>query len=676
MREKHSSFEIKNGYPYPLGVSKKDKGINFAIFSSNAERMSLSLFEVGTNNLLQEVILDTEKNKTGNIWHIFIENLPETFDYAYRLAGPFNPEKGLYYDEKTLVSDPCSHALSWDLPWSKTKTFPLKSRYKTEKPFDWEDTAKPNLPLADLIIYEMHIRGFTNDPSSRVAHPGTYLGVIEKIPYLKDLGINAVELMPVFEFDETANPRINPKTNQPLTNYWGYSPINFFTPMNRYKSFIEKTSAEEQFKQMVKELHKHGIEVFLDVVYNHTAEGDDPKFILNYKGIDNPIYYLIDEKGHYLNYSGCGNTFHCNHIVVRQHIIESLRFWVSEMQIDGFRFDLASILTRDSDGRALDKPPLIEMISLDPAFTNTKLIAEAWDCAGLYQVGTFPSWGKWMEWNGMFRDTARKYFKEYEGLKGPFASCISGSQNLYGDIRTPCHSINYITAHDGFTLKDLVSYTHKQNEENGENNQDGTDQTYSFNCGKEGPTDDPIISRLRLQQMKNFFLTLFISQGTPMIQMGDEYGHTRYGNNNAWCQDNALNWFQWDQLESTELFNFVKQMIAFRKAHPALGHSEFLTQKNIDWHSETPFEPKWEEKENRLAFTIKEENGNHLYIAINPSANPITFTLPSFHENNQWYRKVDTSFSPPEDFSDRLDVLIENSYTVQPHSSIILQNRC
>jgi len=674
MIRKIEENQVKLGYPTPLGPSKRGQGINFALFSSHAQKVSLCLFLEGSTEIFQEIAFDKKKNKTGNVWHMLIEDYPVDLEYGFRLHGPYNLKKGHLFTPKHIVSDPFSRELSWSPIWNDPKDT-LKSKVVLDGSFDWQGVHKPNLNLSDLIIYEMHIRGFTKDQSSKTKNPGTFLGVIEKIPYLKKLGINAVELLPIFEFDETSNSHINPQTKKKLTNYWGYSPVNFFTPMKRYMSSTSDICYLNQFKTMVRELHRNNIEVILDVVYNHTAEGGGTEHVLNFKGIDNSTYYLLDTNGHYLNFSGCGNTFSCNSIVGKELILESLRFWVSEMKVDGFRFDLASILTRDEKGNPMEKPPLIEAISLDPVLEDTKLIAEAWDCAGLYQVGTFPSWGKWMEWNGSFRDTVKRYIKGDTNLKGEFATVLFGSQNLYGDIRTPCHSVNYISSHDGFSLCDLVSYDQKHNEENGENNQDGMNNNHSHNYGFEGPSKDPAILSVRNKQIKNFFVCLLISQGTPMLTMGDEIRHTKKGNNNSWCQDNRLNWFHWDELEKNEdIFTFVSQLIAFRKNHPCLGHPEFFKEKDVDWHSTELFNPKWDEDLGFLSFNLKEKNNNCLYIAFNPTIHLAEYSLPELQDGLNWYLKVDTSLNFPKDFSEDLTIQIKEKYLVNPQSIIILQS--
>jgi isoamylase/glycogen operon protein len=573
-------------------------------------------------------------NQTGQIWHIAIEGLPQEFNYGFHLDK-----------SKKTLSDPYAKHLKTGASWGEGAPLPLLAACKEDTIFDWQGDQPPLVPYEQLIIYEMHTRGFTIDPSSGVSHPGTFLGLVEKIPYLLNLGINAVELLPIFEFNECENVLKNPKTKRRLYNYWGYSTLNFFSPMARFGTI-------EEFKTMVRELHKHGIEIILDVVYNHTGEGSEKGHTYSYRGLANGTYYILGAGGEYMNFSGCGNTFNCNEPTTSELILASLRFWASEMHVDGFRFDLASILTRDPQGHPVHRPPIVEAISKDPLLANVKLIAEAWDAAGLYQVGSFPSFGRWSEWNGKYRDAVRQFIKGSDGVAGTFASVICGSQDLYGYERNPYHSINFVTAHDGFSLRDLVSYNQKHNESNGERNQDGTNDNCSWNCGAEGETTDPKIIALRERQMKNLHLALMISIGTPMILMGDEYGHTRHGNNNTWSHDDALNWQLWGEIEkNADFFRFYKLMIAFRKMHPVLQRTEFLAPYEIDWHGESPFKPDWSFESRFVAYTLKDRaRGEDLYIAFNASHNRKTVTLPNPPEQKKWMRIIDTSLKPPFDF--------------------------
>lgn len=665
-------LKVSRGFPYPFGTSKHKKGINFALFSKHALKVTLCLFD--ENNKEIPLILNPQMNKTGDVWHLFIDDLPENTRYGYRLEGLYDPFLGLYYDPKILLLDPYCKLVDTPNKWGKTptNTLPkLKGIAAPLKPFDWENDQQPNIPANDLIIYEMHVRGFTQDPSSNVQHKGTFLGLIEKIPYLKSLGINAVELMPIHEFHEGQSSFTNPKTKKRLYQYWGYQTINFFSPMNRYGTGQENTINE--FKTLVKELHKNGIEVILDVVYNHTAEGDENGPIFSFKGLENPTYYMLGPNGEYYNFTGCGNTINGNHPVVRELIKESLRYWVVEMHVDGFRFDLASILTRDHDGRPNARPPVLEMIACDPILSKTKLIAEAWDAAGLYQVGSFPSFGVFSEWNGAYRDGVRRFIKGTDGSIGPFATRLTGSEDLYGKGRTPAHSINYVTCHDGFTLRDLVSYNQKHNEENGEENRDGINENESWNCGVEGETKDEKILFLREKQMRNFHLALLVSEGVPMLSMGDEYGHTKLGNNNSWGHDSRLNWFQWDTLEKTpDFFRFYQALIAFRNKHPILRLSHFLGEKDITWHGIELGKPDWSSKNRFLAFSLPDnKNKYELFIAFNAHFSDVTFALPNY----PWKCLFNTSNKPPEDFipEESSPTISSDKFTLPSYSSLILK---
>ncbi|MBS0655841.1 MAG: glycogen-debranching protein, partial [Verrucomicrobia bacterium] len=493
----------------------------------------------------------------------------------------------------------------------------------SDLPFDWENDQHPRIARQDLIIYEMHIRGFTNHPSSKVTSPGTFSGIIQKIPYFKELGVNALELLPIMEFNESENHNVNPKTKKELCNFWGYSPLSFFSPMQRYASSSNPQESLNECKAMVKALHQAGIEVILDVVFNHTGEGNEKGPVWSWKGFADAVYYLKNGSGEYLNYSGCGNTLNCNHPIVADLIIEALRYWVVEFRVDGFRFDLASILTRGQDGRILESAPLIERITQDPILSHCKLIAEAWDAAGLHQVGSFyqSSWqgpDEWMEWNDDFRSVVRCFLKGTPGYVGRFTTKLCGSEDYYGKGGSPLNSTNYVTCHDGFTLKDLVSYNQKRNKENGEDNRDGMNNNDSWNCGAEGETSNHEIVALRERQMKNFWLALFISAGVPMIMMGDEYGHTKDGNNNSWCQDDDKNWFLWDELESTNSpYRFCKEMIRFRKSCPLLKRGSFYQKQDITWYGkEGPAD--WSQQSQFIALHIKDhKEGNDLFVAFN-----------------------------------------------------------
>lgn len=673
-KSKKKKYETDRGSAYPFGPTKYLKGTNFALFSKHATNVSLCLFE--TDGSIHEIQFDEKIHKTGDVWHIFVYDVPADYSYGYRLDGPYSPLNGYYFDNRMIVIDPFAKQLATSNIWGQSAPkdpyvhcgIVLPNSY-----FDWEEETAPNIPFQDLIIYEMHVRGFTQDSSSNVEKRGTFQGIIDKIPYLKSLGVNAIELLPIHEFNEMENTRYNPLTNEALFNYWGYSTINFFSIMNRFAEDASKTNIE--FKQLVKELHANGIEVILDVVYNHTAEGNEEGPTLSFKGIENSTYYMLTPDGKYYNFSGCGNTFNCNDPIVRKLICESLRYWVSEMHVDGFRFDLASILVRSHDGIPLASPPLIEEITLDPILRSTKLIAEAWDAGGLYQVGSFPAMGVWAEWNGKYRDCIRKFIKGTDGEVGYFATRICGSKDLYGDDgRMPYHSINFITAHDGFTLNDLVSYNHKHNEENGENNADGSNDNDSWNCGVEGETEDQVILDIRKRQIKNFYLTLLVSQGVPMLLMGDEYGHTKGGNNNTWALDSRINWFQWDTLEENqELFVFCQKMIRLRKKYSILRRSHFLLDSDIQWHGFQPNDPDWRTTSRFIAFSLPDQVNKHiLYVAFNAGFKDVEVQLPQ--QDNPWYRLVYTALSSPEDIVDKEQALYLDSdvFTLMSHSALIL----
>ncbi len=589
-------FEVGKGAP--LGVHKAKKGLNFSLFSKESSRVSLCIF-------LDEQ-LEIPMHRQDDLWTLYVEGLPDKFNYLFLL------------NDGVPFLDPYGKRVH--------RNHGYYSRYEKKKAFNWEGISRPLIPFEDLIIYEMHVRGFTQDASSEVKHPGTYLGLIEKIPYLKELGINAVELMPVYAFDESEHPI------ETLHNYWGYDPMSFFSPMNWYA----EVDPIREFKEMVKALHREGIEVILDVVYNHTSKH-------GLQGPDNKTYYHLDDAGNYMNFSGCGNTINCNHERVQDLILSSLRYWVTEFHVDGFRFDLASVLTREEGGAPLGNPPLVEKITKDPLLFQTKLIAEPWDVGGLYHVGSFPSW-KWAEWNGQYRDQIRRFIKGEKSHE--LISSLLGSPHLYHNHKKPYHSINFITSHDGFTLRDLTSYHEKQNILNREENRDGNNCNESWNCGIEGVTEDPEILTLRMRQMANYFFALFTSIGTPMFLMGDEYGHTRYGNNNAWCQDNKLNYFLWDQ--TSPLLPFVKALIHFRKNSKALQRKEFANDVAIELDDKA------------IAYTL-----DNLYIAYNPTPKVIELQLPKA----DWRLEFDTYELK---YSDKSNV--RSRYKLHPHSAILLQS--
>ncbi|KAL5190434.1 Isoamylase 3, chloroplastic [Glycine soja] len=671
--ESRPSWKVFPGQAFPLGVSEVDNCMNFAIFSQHATAVTLCLVlpERGSIDALDggmiEMVLDPDLNKTGDIWHICIEDLPRSnVLYGYRIDGPGDRGKGHRFDSSIVLVDPYAKLVEGRRYFGdiSLKLSKFLGTYDFDSlPFDWGENYKlPNISEKDLVIYEMNVRAFTSDESSGLDSNirGSYLGVIEKIPHLLELGINAVELLPVFEFDELEFQRF-PNPRDHMINTWGYSTINFFAPMSRYASAGGgSVNASREFKQMVKALHSAGIEVILDVVYNHTNEADDAfPYTTSFRGIDNKVYYMMDNNGQLLNFSGCGNTLNCNHPVVMELILDSLRHWVTEYHVDGFRFDLASVLCRGIDGSPINAPPLIRAIAKDAVLSRCKIIAEPWDCGGLYLVGSFPNWDRWAEWNGKYRDDVRKFIKGDSGVKGSFATRVAGSSDLYRvNNRRPYHSINFVIAHDGFTLRDLVSYNFKHNKANGEGGKDGSNDNFSWNCGFEGETDDASIRALRSRQMKNFHLALMISQGTPMMLMGDEYGHTRYGNNNSYGHDTAIN-----------NFLFFSKVIKYRHAHEVFSRENFLNTNDITWH-----EDNWENPDSKfLAFTLHDRSGGDIYVAFNSHDYFVKVLLPTPPKKRNWFRVADTNLKSPDDFV--LDGVpsVGNTYNIAPYSSILLE---
>lgn len=664
------NMEVKPGKAYPFGASKTGNGVNFAIYAKDPQKISLCIFEENRlDQPINEIELTSDAHRTGHVWHAELSGLPEIFAYAYRIQ--LKNQQDAHF-----ILDPFSKQIAGKEKWhDEVVENPVYQPLGkvTNSNFDWEGDKPLNLPMHKLIIYEMHIRGFTRHSSSNVEYPGTYRGAIEKIPHLLELGINAVELMPIHEFNEQEALHKNPETGKKLHNYFGYSSVNFFAPMNRYAA---SDDAVNEFKEMVKAFHKNGIEVILDVVFNHTAEGNEKGPTLSFKGLDLGAYYMINNDGAYLNFSGCGNTFNCNHPVVREFILDALRYWVTEMHVDGFRFDLASIFNRAEDGTPLENAPLVEALSNDPILANRKLIAEAWDAGGLYQVGHFyPRMPVWSEWNGKYRDTVRNFIKGSADQKKMFAGALSGSQELYGNGRSPASSINFVTAHDGFSLMDLVSYNEKHNLPNGEENNDGLNQNDSWNCGAEGPTNSKKINNLRKKQLRNYLLALMISQGVPMLLMGDEYAHTRNGNNNTWCQDNELNWFLWNQLgERSDFFRFYKSLINFRKSNPLLQRDAFLGEQDVKWHGVHPDQPDWDNDNRFVAFTLNDPDGQpSLYAAFNAGHDYKHLIIPSLPDGKFWRWVVNTNNASSDDFYDGIKKLDNLIYNMPPYSSLLLQ---
>jgi len=633
--------------PIPYGAHIVGESTQFTLFSRHATRVWLMLFD--SPDAAQpdaEFELQPDTHRIGDLWHIRLHGVQEGQFYLYRLEGQAPEGMTNFFNPEQWVLDPYALAVSgsprwgdaWDLqPGEKPKNGPkFPKGVIVRDDFDWTGDRAPRVSLADTIVYEVHLRGFTAHPSSGVAHPGTYAGFTEKLPYLQELGVTAVEFLPIHEFNEMEYYMEN-MARRKLRNYWGYSTVAFFAPNARYAAGGVHGQQVREFKELVCALHHAGIEVFLDVVFNHTAEGAAGGPVYSFRGIDNAIYYMMEEDGyHYRNYTGCGNTVNCNHPIVRDFIVDCLRYWVLNMHVDGFRFDLASVLTRGPNGEVLPNPSVVEHIAEDPALRDTKLIAEAWDAAGLYQVGSFPN-EHWSEWNGRYRDEVRQFWRGDPGLLGPLTQRLLGSPDLYQrDNLVPQKSINFITCHDGFTLNDLVSYNKKHNEANRENNRDGDDHNNSYNYGQEGPTKDGHVRAVRKRQMKNMLATMMLSQGVPMILGGDEMAHTQHGNNNAYCQDTEQSWLDWSLLEAhADLHAFVKELIAFRKAHPGLRQTRFLTvsgadgQPDLQWFGPDGGEPKWNDGQG-IAFLLRAQKGQgaSLFAAFNAADQPQTFQLP------------------------------------------------
>ncbi|MBN1486184.1 MAG: glycogen debranching protein GlgX, partial [Anaerolineae bacterium] len=680
--------KVQTGHSYPLGATVYPDGVNFCVFSKNCTSVELLLFDDADDAQPSKSFkLDGDKNRTFYYWHIFVPGVQEGQLYGYRVSGDYAPEKGLWFDGDKLLLDPYARAIAVGKGYDrKAATRPgdncghaMKSVVVAHNDYDWEEDDILRETYANSVIYEMHVGGFTRHPSSGVAPEkrGTYAGVIEKIPYLKSLGVTAVELLPVHQFDEQDAP-------PGLTNYWGYSPIGFFAPHQGYSSDKSSLGPVYEFRDMVKALHKAGIEVILDVVYNHTAERDHTGPILSFRGLENRAYYIPDpnDRTLYANYSGCGNTLNTNQSIVRRLIIDSLRAWVSEMHVDGFRFDLASVMARDEWGEPLKSPPILWEIESDPILASCKIMAEAWDAAGLYQVGTFIG-HRWAEWNGQFRDDVRRFVKGDNDTVEKVMMRVAGSPDLYSPAeREPNRSINFITCHDGFTLNDLVSYNVKHNLANGEDNGDGADVNFSWNCGHEGPTDNPVIEKLRSQQVKNLLTILFVSQGTPMLLMGDEVRRTQQGNNNVYCQDNELSWFNWEALEEQAgLLEFVRKLICFTQKLEIFRQEQFWVEPregetpHITWHGINLNEPDKGYKSHSLAFELRNPKGTeHLHIILNAYWEPLNFSLPRLPAGECWHCILDTSLRPPEDFHcpDTAPAFCERRYPTAARSAVVL----
>jgi isoamylase len=676
------------GRSFPLGATLVNGGANFSLFAKDAAAVELLLFDrVDGAKLPQAIELDPQRNRTYHYWHAFVPGVSAGQSYGYRVAGPFDPARGLRFDPNKVLLDPYAKCLARP-PGRSRKTAQeagdntltaLRSIVVDPSTYDWEGDAPLGRPFAKTIIYEMHVAGFTRHPNSGVtpSRRGTYAGLIDKIPYLRDLGITAVELLPVFAFDDQEAP-------PGFVNYWGYQPLSFFAPHGGYSSRPDPLGAVGEFRDMVKALHRAGIEVILDVVYNHTAEGGDDGPTISFRGLANDTYYILeDDKSRYADYTGCGNTLNANEGVVRRLIIDSLRYWVDEMHVDGFRFDLASILSRDETGRPMARPPILFDIESDPILANAKLIAEAWDAAGLYQVGSFAG-DSWKEWNGRFRDDVRAFVKGDNGTAQAMASRLLGSPDIYRhEEREPEQSINFVTCHDGFTLNDLVSYNSKHNEKNGEYNRDGSDHNLSWNCGVEGPTMDPAIERLRSRQIKNFLALTLLATGTPMLLMGDEVRRTQRGNNNAYAQDSRLSWFDWSLVEKhADIRRFLKRMIAFRnnRALPVerfdITLNELLQKQPITWHGVKLYSPDWGYQSHTLAATIPLLGYPlMLHLIANAYWKALDFELPPIaHGQPGWRCCIDTDLDPPHDIRDwgEAEPVNQAACRVQPRSIVVL----
>jgi len=676
------------GRSFPLGATVLPNGINFAVYSRYAKQMEILLFEDAADKRPSEIVeLDAHRNLTYDYWHAFVPGLSAGQIYAFRADGPFEPDRGFRFDRNKVLLDPYGKCVARPPEYSREAARrpgdncanALKSVAVDLRSYDWEDDAPPRISFSKSVIYEMHVAGLTRHPSSGVvpARRGTFAGVVEKIPYLQDLGITAVELLPVFAFDEQDAP-------PQLTNYWGYSPVSFFAPHPLYSSRRDPLGVLDEFRDMVKALHRAGIEVILDVVYNHTAEGGHDGPTLCFRGLANGLYYHLQEnRALYADFTGCGNTVNANQSVVRRLILDSLAYWVRDMHVDGFRFDLASVLSRDQKGTPMQSSPIVQDIQSDPVLSNIKLIAEAWDAAGLYQVGSFAGY-QWKEWNGKFRDDIRAFSRGDTGLARTVAFRLMGSPDVYkSGERDPERSVNFVTCHDGFTVNDLVSYNEKHNEMNHEHNRDGYSDNRSWNCGVEGPSSDPAIERLRNRQVKNFLAATLLSVGTPMFPMGDEARRTQMGNNNAFCQNNEISWFDWTRLNRhADVFRFVKKLIAYRLNREipiedeGLSLFELMHRQQVHHHGTKLHYPDWSHDSRSLAITSYTPGGGlTLYLAVNAYSEALEFDIPKPNgSQGQWRRWIDTSLESPDDISSwsEASTIQERSYLVQAHSVVAL----
>lgn len=678
-------FKIRPGFFRMYGACVASNGVSFTINSHGATRCTLLLFKPQASKPYARIPFP-DSYRIGDTYSMLVFDIkPDEFEYAFSFDGPYEPAKGLLFNEENVLLDPYSRAVTGQRKWGEKpeggKDFEYRARV-VKSSFDWGDIKQLEQPFEDLVIYETHVRGYTKDKSSGVSAPGTFAGLKDKIPYLKDLGINAVELMPIFEFDEMESARVVDGVQ--LYNYWGYNTVSFFAPNTSYAFNEEHNHEGDELKSLIKALKENGIEVILDVVFNHTAEGNEMGPCFSFKGIDNNVYYMLTPDAHYYNFSGCGNVMNCNHPVVRSFIIDCLRHWAIEYRVDGFRFDLASILGRDQNGAPMANPPILESLAFDPVLGKMKLIAEAWDAGGLYQVGSFPSWNRWAEWNGRYRDDMRSFLKGDDGMAGNAITRITGSRDLYSpESRGYKASVNFMTCHDGFTLYDLYSYNEKHNEKNGWNNTDGDNNGHSWNCGAEGETDDPNVNGLRRRLIKNAFAALLCSRGPAMFFAGDEFCNTQFGNNNAYCQDNIISWLDWSRLEEfKEIHDFVRHMIQFRKEHPILRKMTKPSScqfPEISVHNGTPFNASTDYKTKLIGIMYAGRNEEDteddiVFYCMNAYWEPLVMQLPVLPNGKHWHVDTNTNveYFDGEDFTAKTELLGVNTIRVPARTTIIL----
>lgn len=678
-------FKIRPGFFRMYGACVASNGVSFTINSHGATRCTLLLFKPEASKPYARIPFP-DSYRIGDTYSMLVFDIkPDEFEYAFSFDGPYEPAKGLLFNEENVLLDPYSRAVTGQRKWGEKpeggKDFEYRARV-VKSSFDWGNIKQLEQPFEDLVIYETHVRGYTKDKSSGVSAPGTFAGLKDKIPYLKDLGINAVELMPIFEFDEMESARVVDGVQ--LYNYWGYNTVSFFAPNTSYAFNEEHNHEGDELKSLIKALKENGIEVILDVVFNHTAEGNEMGPCFSFKGIDNNVYYMLTPDAHYYNFSGCGNVMNCNHPVVRSFIIDCLRHWAIEYRVDGFRFDLASILGRDQNGAPMANPPILESLAFDPVLGKMKLIAEAWDAGGLYQVGSFPSWNRWAEWNGRYRDDMRSFLKGDDGMAGNAITRITGSRDLYSpESRGHKASVNFMTCHDGFTLYDLYSYNEKHNEKNGWNNTDGDNNGHSWNCGAEGETDDPNVNGLRRRLIKNAFAALLCSRGPAMFFAGDEFCNTQFGNNNAYCQDNIISWLDWSRLEEfKEIHDFVRHMIQFRKEHPILRKMTKPSScqfPEISVHNGTPFNASTDYKTKLIGIMYAGRNEEDteddiVFYCMNAYWEPLVMQLPVLPNGKHWHVDTNTNaeYFDGEDFTAKTELLGVNTIRVPARTTIIL----